>query len=78
MSNSLFEHDFQKDLKPNQNTYCTQDIQWKYINDNNQGNYSNGYIKKKRDDPTTSPSIAYRIRSLLFCLWYHIVVSRRN
>ena len=46
MSNSLFEHDFQKDLKPNQNTYCTQDIQWKYINDNNQGNYSNGYIKK--------------------------------
>ena len=35
-------------------------------------------VKKKRDDTTTSPSIAYRIRSLLFCLWYHIVVSRSN
>ena len=34
--------------------------------------------EKKRDDSTTSPSIAYRIRSLLFCLWYHIVVSRSN
>jgi hypothetical protein len=44
MSNSLFEHDFQVDLEPNENTYCTQDIQWQYINDNNQGNYSNGYI----------------------------------
>ena len=44
MSNSLFEHDFQVDLEPNENTYCTQDIQWQYINDNNQNNYSNGYI----------------------------------
>ena len=44
MSKSLFEHDFQKDLEENENTYCTQDIQWQYINDNNQGNYSNGYI----------------------------------
>ena len=44
MSNSLFEHDFQVDLEPNENTYVTQDIQWQYINDNNQGNYSNGYI----------------------------------
>ena len=35
-------------------------------------------VKKKRDDTTTSPSIAYRIRSLPFCLWYHIVVSRSN
>ena len=34
--------------------------------------------EKKRDDSPTSPSIAYRIRSLLFCLWYHIVVSRSN
>ena len=34
--------------------------------------------QKKRDDTTSSPSIAYRIRSLPFCLWYHIVVSRRN
>ena len=44
MSNSLFEHDFQVDLEPNDNTYCTQDIQYQYINDNNQMNYSNGYI----------------------------------
>jgi GDPmannose 4,6-dehydratase/GDP-4-dehydro-6-deoxy-D-mannose reductase len=44
MSNSLFEHDFQVDLSPNENTYCTQDIQWQYINDNNQNNYANGYI----------------------------------
>ena len=44
MSNSLFEHDFQVDLEPNENTYCTQDIQYQYINDNNQMNYSNGYI----------------------------------
>ena len=44
MSNSLFEHDFQVDLELNENTYCTQDIQWQYINDNNQNNYSNGYI----------------------------------
>ena len=44
MSKSLFEHDFQKDLEENENTYAVQDIQWQYINDNNQGNYSNGYI----------------------------------
>ena len=44
MSNSLFEHDFQVDLEVNENTYCTQDIQWQYINDNNQNNYANGYI----------------------------------
>jgi len=44
MSNSLYEHDFQVDLEPNENTYCTQDIQWQYINDNNQNNYANGYI----------------------------------
>ena len=44
MSNSLFEHDFQVDLEPNDNTYCTQDIQYQYINDNNMNNYANGYI----------------------------------
>ena len=44
MSNSLFEHDFQVDLESNENTYCTQDIQYQYINDSNQNNYSNGYI----------------------------------
>jgi hypothetical protein len=44
MSNSLFEHDFQVDLEPNENTYCTQDVQWQYINDNNSANYANGYI----------------------------------
>ena len=35
-------------------------------------------FKKKRDDSTMSPSIAYRIRSLPFCLWCYIVVSRSN
>jgi len=44
MSNSLFEHDFQVDLEPNENTYVAQDVQWQYSNDNNMNNYSNGYI----------------------------------
>ena len=44
MSNRLFEHDFQVDLEPNENTYCTQDIQWQYINDNNMNNYANAQL----------------------------------
>ena len=44
MSNSLFEHHYQDDQQEKENSYPISDVQWIYINDINQGNYSNGYI----------------------------------
>ena len=44
MSNNLFQFNFEHDLQPTENQYCIQDMQWLYINDINQSNYSNGYI----------------------------------
>jgi hypothetical protein len=44
MSNSLFDYHYQDDLEEKENSYPISDVQWIYINDINQGNYSNGYI----------------------------------
>lgn len=44
MSNELFEHNFHVDQEENQNSYPITDVQWNYINDINQGNYSTGFI----------------------------------
>ena len=44
MSNSLFDFHFQDDQQEKENTYPISDVQWIYINDINQGNYSNGFI----------------------------------
>jgi len=44
MSNNLFEFNFQDDLQEKENSYPISDVQWIYINDINQSNYSNGYI----------------------------------
>jgi hypothetical protein len=44
MSNNLFQFNFEHDQQPTENSYCISDVQWVYINDINQGNYSNGFI----------------------------------
>jgi hypothetical protein len=44
MSNNLFEFNFQDDQQPTENSYPISDVQWIYINDINQQNYSNSYI----------------------------------
>jgi len=44
MSNSLFNFNFQDDQQEKENSYPTSDVQWIYINDINQSNYSNGFI----------------------------------
>ena len=44
MSNNLADFNFQDDLQEKVNTYPCNDIQWLYINDINQQNYSNGFI----------------------------------
>jgi hypothetical protein len=44
MANSLFDFHFQDDQQEKENSYPISDVQWIYINDINQGNYSNGYI----------------------------------
>ena len=44
MSNNLFEFNFQDDMQEKENTYPISDVQWIYINDINQSNYSNSYI----------------------------------
>jgi len=44
MSNNLFQFNFQDDLQEKENSYPISDVQWIYINDINQQNYSNGYI----------------------------------
>jgi hypothetical protein len=44
MSNNLFNFNFQDDLQEKENSYPISDVQWIYINDINQQNYSNGYI----------------------------------
>ena len=44
MSNSLFDFHYQDDQQEKENSYPISDVQWIYINDINQGNYSNGYI----------------------------------
>ena len=48
MSNSLFEFNYQHDQQPTENQYPINDVQWIYINDINQQNYSNGYINFTR------------------------------
>ena len=44
MANSLFDHHYQEDQNEKENSYPISDCQWIYINDINQGNYSDGYI----------------------------------
>jgi hypothetical protein len=44
MSNNLFQFNFESDQQPTENSYPISDVQWIYINDINQQNYSNGYI----------------------------------
>ena len=44
MANSLFEYHFQDDQQEKVNSYPISDVQWIYINDINQNNYSNGFI----------------------------------
>ena len=44
MSNSLFNFNFQDDQQEKENSYPISDVQWIYINDINQQNYSNGFI----------------------------------
>jgi hypothetical protein len=44
MSNNLFQFNFEHDQQEKTNSYPISDCQWIYINDVNQGNYSNGFI----------------------------------
>ena len=44
MANSLFQFNFQDDQQEKENSYPISDVQWIYINDINQSNYSNGFI----------------------------------
>ena len=44
MSNNLFLFNFEHDQQPTENQYPISDVQHIYINDINQGNYSNSYI----------------------------------
>jgi len=44
MSNNLFQFNFEHDQQPTENSYPISDVQWVYINDINQGNYSNGFV----------------------------------
>ena len=44
MSNNLFQFNFEHDQQPTENSYPISDCQWVYINDINQGNYSNGFV----------------------------------
>jgi len=44
MANSLFQFHFEDDQQEKENSYPISDVQWIYINDINQGKYSNGYI----------------------------------
>jgi hypothetical protein len=44
MSKELFDYDFQVDLTEKDETYPMDDVQWIYINDINQNNYSSGFI----------------------------------
>ena len=44
MSNDLFNFHYQDDQQEKENSYPISDVQWIYINDTNQSNYSNGYI----------------------------------
>ena len=44
MSNSLFQFHFEDDQQEKENSYPISDVQWIYINDINQNNYSNGFI----------------------------------
>jgi len=44
MSNNLFQFNFEHDQQEKTISYPISDCQWIYINDINQGNYSNGFI----------------------------------
>ena len=44
MSNFLFQYHFKDDQQEKGNRYPISDVQWIYINDINQNNYSNGFI----------------------------------
>ena len=44
MSNFLFQYHFEDDQQEKENSYPISDVQWIYINDINQNNYSNGFI----------------------------------
>ena len=44
MPNSLFQFNFQDYQQEKENSYPISDVQWIYINDINQSNYSNGFI----------------------------------
>ena len=44
MANSLYQFNFEHDQQPTENQYPINDVQWIYINDINQNNYSNGFI----------------------------------
>ena len=44
MANSLFQYHFEDDQQEKENSYPISDVQWIYINDINQNNYSNGFI----------------------------------
>ncbi len=44
MSNDFYQFNFEHDQQPTENQYPINDVQWIYINDINQLNYSNGYI----------------------------------
>ena len=44
MANSLFQFNFEHDQQQTENQYPISDLQWIYINDINQNNYSNGFI----------------------------------
>ena len=75
MANSLYQFNFEHDQQPTENQYPINDVQWIYVNDINQANYSNGkksVIVRLRLHPSLSHSLAP------FSLWYHIVVSRSN
>jgi hypothetical protein len=45
MSNEdLVNHNFSKDELEQVNEYTASDVQWSYVNDSNNGNYSNGWV----------------------------------
>ncbi len=49
MSNDFFQFNFEHDQQPTENQYVFNDCQWIYVNDINQGNYSNGFINFTND-----------------------------
>ena len=70
MANSLFEYHFQDDQQEKENSYPISDVQWMYINDINQNNYSNGFINFTNISIIGSSVTSQHI--LYYCTYYSV------